>query len=316
MPLLADYAITPDVFDVTSYSSEEVCGLYLDVIREAMLDDGLVRDLRDGEWRRSFEGQARAWHRRTKELTRKLATQGRLIPFPSALPDPPVDDRDWCAEALCTDAVQALSGGVIATESVKNAHADDDRVARIDRIGNAMWWVARSPSVRLSRTLAGYTEHLGPILRYSKSLMVIDPHLDPAQGRYREFGALIEMAGGGMPSPLIELHRVCYEGSGPGRWFPMQEDGDYFKHRFGGELAERLRASGLQAEVFVWDDFHDRYLISNLIGVSLPNGFDTTNNPNDTTTWSRLGRDERDDVQREFDPASHRHALRDRFTVS
>ena len=48
MPLLADYAITPDVFDVTSYSSEEVCGLYLGVIREAMLDDGLVRDLRDG----------------------------------------------------------------------------------------------------------------------------------------------------------------------------------------------------------------------------------------------------------------------------
>ena len=95
----------------------------------------------------------------------------------------------------------------------------------------------------------------------------------------------------------------------------MQEDGDYFKHRFGGELAERLRAAGLQAEVFVWDDFHDRYLISNLAGVSLPNGFDTTNNSNDTTTWSRLGRDERDDVQREFDPASQRHVLRDRFTV-
>lgn len=315
MPLLADYAITPDVFDVTSYSSEEVCGLHLDVIREAMLDDGLVRDLRDGEWRRSFEGQARAWHRRTKELTRKLATQGRLIPFPSALPDPPVDDRDWCAEALCTDEVQALSGGVIATESVKNAHTDDGRVARIDRLGDAKWWVARSPSVRLSRTLAGYTEHLGPILRCSKSLMVIDPHLDPVQGRYRDFGALIEMAGSRAPTPMIEIHRVCYEGSGRERQLPLQRDGAYFRNRFGMELGGRLGAAGLQVEVFIWDDFHDRYLISNLVGVSLPNGFDTTNNVNDMTTWSRLGRDERDDVQREFDPASHRHVLRDRFTI-
>ena len=64
MPLLAEYAITPDVFDVASYTSEEVCGLHLEAIREPMLTDGLVRDLRDGEWRRLFANDARAWHRR------------------------------------------------------------------------------------------------------------------------------------------------------------------------------------------------------------------------------------------------------------
>ena len=40
MPLLAEYAITPDVFDVASYTSEEVCGLCLDMIREPMLTEG------------------------------------------------------------------------------------------------------------------------------------------------------------------------------------------------------------------------------------------------------------------------------------
>lgn len=68
-------------------------------------------------------------------------------------------------------------------------------------------------------------------------------------------------------------------------------------------------------EVFVWDHFHDRYLISNLIGVSLPNGFDATSNVNEKTTWTRLGRDERDDVQREFDPAVGRHRLHGRFSI-
>ena len=35
MPLLADYAITPDVFDVTSYSNDEVCEARLETIRES-----------------------------------------------------------------------------------------------------------------------------------------------------------------------------------------------------------------------------------------------------------------------------------------
>lgn len=95
----------------------------------------------------------------------------------------------------------------------------------------------------------------------------------------------------------------------------MMEDRDYFERRFRDGMSANLRAAGLHAEVFIWDDFHDRYLISNLIGVSLPNGFDTTRNPDSITRWTRLGRSDRDDVQREFDPASGRHALRARFTI-
>ena len=45
------------------------------------------------------------------------------------------------------------------------------------------------------------------------------------------------------------------------------------------------------------------------------NGFDTSRNPRDITTWNRLGRAQHDDIQREFDPASQRHTLRHRFRV-
>ena len=37
--------------------------------------------------------------------------------------------------------------------------------------------------------------------------------------------------------------------------------------------------SGLSFEVFLWDDFHDRYLISDLVGILVPYGFDTTRAP-------------------------------------
>ena len=313
MPLLAEYAITPDVFDVASYTSEEVCGLCLEMIREPMLTEGLVRDLRNGEWRKLFASDTRAWHRRGKELIKKLTTQGRLIQFPPALPDSPPDDQGWCAEALETHNVREFTGGIIVTEPVKSTYLNEPLVARIDRLGNAQWWAARSPSVALTRTFADYEKHLDPVLRCSNSILFIDPYLDPAKPRYREIGALLALAGGRRTqAPKIEIHRVCYEGSGQAR--QIIDNGD-LERRFREELADPLRVAGLQAEIFIWDDFHDRYLISNLIGISLPNGFDTTQNPNAVTRWTRLGRGDRDDVQREFDVASRRHKLRCRFTI-
>ena len=88
----------------------------------------------------------------------------------------------------------------------------------------------------------------------------------------------------------------------------------YFEHRFRSALVGPLRTAGLQAEVFVWDRFHDRFLISNLIGISLPNGFDTGGRY-PSTRWTRLGRPDRDDIQREFDPSSNRHTLHGRFSI-
>jgi hypothetical protein len=126
------------------------------------------------------------------------------------------------------------------------------------------------------------------------------------------FVDLLAHAGHRKPSPLIEIHRVCYEGSGPGRRIlDVTELEQGFRHALAGPLA----MAGLQATVFVWDDFHDRYLISNLLGISLPNGFDTTKDPKSVTTWTRLGRTERDDIQKEFDEASGRHTLRGQFTI-
>ena len=313
MPLLADYAITPDVFDVTSYSTAGECEARLETIREAMLTEGLVRNLRDGQWHGLFSSNDRPWHRRGTELVKKLSNQGRLVPHEPALYASPAHDRGWCAEALATHAGNPLTGGVIVTEPIKSEYRRNPRVARIDRLGGTPWWRARSPSVRLNRTRTAYETQLDLVLRHSNSIIFIDPHQDPRKPGYHDFGALLSRAGSRTPAPRIEIHRVCYEGSGPARWLPMRDDPLYFERRFHQELAEPLRSGRLSAEVFVWDDFHDRYLISNLIGISLSNGFDTR--PQSTTTWHRLGRDDGDNIRREFHPATGPHKLQARFEI-
>lgn len=158
MPLLAEYAITPDVFDVASYSNNaNECEARLDYIKETILHAGLVRDLHDGLWSALFgpvrrqmhdratagtpapasNAGARTWHRRGTELVKKLTAQKRLVRYPAALPNPPADDGEWCAEALATHAGQPFTGGVIATEQVKAQYATESIVARIDRLSSA-----------------------------------------------------------------------------------------------------------------------------------------------------------------------------------
>ena len=312
MALLADYAITPDVFDITSYVNSEICRLYLREINALMRSEGWIRDLRVGEWRGLFASDERPWHPRVKELLRKLAPQGRLVGFQPALPAAPGGDRDWCAEALATHRKQAFAGGIIVTKPVKDAYQSEALVERIDQLDRAPWWDHSNPSVRLLRSLTVYQQQLEPILRCANSLHFVDPHLNPSRDQYREFGDLLACAGKRRPAPLIEIHRVCYEGSGLHRKIVKVAE---LEKDFRFKLAAPLQAVGMRAEVFVWDHFHDRYLISNLVGISLQNGFDTTKNPNDVTTWTRLGRDTRDKIQREFDPASGRHKLQGQFSI-
>jgi len=304
MPLLSEYALTPDIFYPTSYSSDEVGRICLQSLKEVLLNEGLVRDLRNGAWHSVFDNNTRSLHLRGKELLKKLISQRRLCPFQEVLDNEPTTDREWCQEALASNQINPITG-VITTKNVAANFRKEREVASIDRLSSAPWWAAsRSPSIRLARTTKAYKENLQLILRCANSIMFIDPYLDPSCDNYRDFISLLEVVSGRDPVPRIEIHRVCYSGIEPSEW----------KKRFHEAWDSSLRNAGLSVEVFVRNKFHDRYLISDLIGISVPYGFDTTTK-NIKTTWTRLGRNERDDVQREFDKGTGDHTIRCSFTV-
>lgn len=310
MALLAEYALTPDVFDTTAYSSEEVCGVHLQVLKDVLLHEGVVRNLRRGEWGRIFETPARPWHRRGKELLKKLRTQQRVVLADAVHPATPQTDAEWCLEALGSHASRPLSG-VIATDATAAPHAGNATVSSVSRLANAPWWAARSPSLRLGRTLVDYDAALGVVLRHANSLIFIDPFIDPANHhQYGDLMRLLASLQSRSVKPLVEIHRAAWYGSGNDRR-PRILD---VVAALEPSVQAVARTAGLSVDVFLWDDIHDRYLITDLIGISVPYGFGTTTAPNAQTTWTRLGRNDRDSVQREFDPA-HRQP-RHRFTVN
>lgn len=310
--MLAEYGLIPDIFDASSYSSPEVCDLRLRNLKDVLLQRGLVRDFREGEWRAYFSRYEERWDRRARELVRKLITQNRLVTSAPALPQPPQSDVEWCREALASHRSDPLDG-VIAGARSGGEFEGESIVSSIERLDAAAWWTPNRDSVRVRRQTQDYLTQLRLILKNANLLMFIDPHLDPQRGNYAEFAQLLISAKRPGECPArIQIHRVCYLGHGAERRVVKP---DQWRVAFEG-LHQRLVNAELTVDVFIWDDFHDRFLISDIIGILMGNGFDFSKKPNETTTWARISKDDRAKIQREFDPLNPpTRELHGRFTI-
>ncbi len=310
--MLLDLALLPEVFENATYSAEGVCGHCLNVLKPVLLAEAVVRDLRGGNWRHFIGERPERWHPATKEIIEALRVGGRLCVFPKAekLAVEPVENSEWCYEALATHQVSKLDA-ILCGNSTADEFSDEPLVQPLEKIHDSAWYWGRSCSVRLRRQSKDYLKHLRVTLRWCSSAMFIDPHLDPSRQSYDEFHELLETARTRDVPPVFELHRCSYEGTGPNRQMLSYGAVD---DMFGG-LSVSLRKAHLKATVFVWDSMHDRYLITNLIGISLPNGFDVSSDVNELTTWTRLSPKDREDIQREFDSARRRHQLRYQFDI-
>ena len=316
MALFSEYAVTPDVFNESCYDSPALCDTYLRQLQQVFFTEGLVRDLRNGEWEAFFSTHARPWHARIKHILKNLTVKGRLVPGDPALNHTPQTDREWCNEALASHQTTPLNG-IIVSDAIERTYRKNQLVESVSRLSQSTcaWWDPTNSSLRLNRTIQDYKDALKLILRHAKSIMFIDPYIDPSQRNYADFIQLLEAIDNRpsqSPRPLVEIHRKSLRVSGKNAPLWDQQD---MENTFRNEFGPVLSQSNLKAEVFIWDDFHDRYLISNLGGILVPYGFDTSSKPDDLTTWSRLGRSDRDDVQREFARESNKHKLHFDFMI-
>jgi hypothetical protein len=306
--MLGEIAITPGVFREECYSNAVAAAVAWERLRDPILQECLVRDLQEGGWSRYLLTQQGAMAPKAKELLKKLAKRLRRVP--KCGEGDPAQDLDWCREALAS-ALQWPLDCIVTTRETAGGHSGEALVADVERVNVHDWWTRRGPSLRLNRTTEAYCEALGRLLPASNSVLFIDPHLDPKRPSYTEFFRLLHLCNRPVAPVRVELHRVCFQGSGPDRKLVTPT----LEQHFHDTLKPNLAGLNVKVEVFIWDDFHDRFLISNLLGMSLANGFDTDNKVNNKTTWTRLKASDCDDVLREFDPASSPHTLHHRFTL-
>lgn len=300
-----EISITPSVFKTDCYTSRDVCDAEMRGIWSDLNSCLVIRDLRSGDWFREM------WRDKThsphfaQKLLKVLRDDKRFRRFAPALADLPVDSNGWCREALASHAREALSG-ILSCSLVKADHNSDPLVCDIVRRHQPnSWWtqLVAGGSPRVRRNTAGFLQNLEVFLKCSNHLVFMDPNLDPQRNDYREFKNLLLAAcrSDGV-QPFIEIHRVCYEGMNERKIVNNLE----WETRFRNALKPVLQPVGLDAEVFIWPEEHDRHILSNLGGIHMGNGLSINNNPNSRTTWTRLSRNSADEVRRQFDPSVNR----------
>lgn len=304
MSLLSEYVLTHSVFEASTYEGPDQGRAYLQNLKEVLLNEAVVRDLRNGGWSNVIGHTEKVWHTMGKELLKKLKKRGRLVSFPPVLHDEPSDDLEWCKEALESHEHEELSG-IITSPSVANSFEKNKLVASVQKLPSSAWWQNRSPSVRVRRDKKDYLKHLKILFRSANSIMFIDPHIDPSKTRYQDFISLLGTINQLERKPLIEIHRCSYHSSGRGR---TQVEYQEMKDKFQSSLNNLIGDLNFEIKIFIWDDLHDRHIISNIVGFHLGNGLDTSKS-GDKTTWSRLGEKDKEDIEREFDPDAGIHKL-------
>jgi len=252
-----------------------------------------------------------------QKLVKLLKIANRLIDAAPQLTSKPTTSDEWCEDALQSHHQQPLVG-ILGCRTVKQSFRNEPLVASVENRSSSNWWneyvTATGPgSPRVRRNIAGYLQQLGAILHHASHLMFLDPHLDPSRPDYRDFIFILEeIARRSGPVPQIEVHRVCYVGSGPARQVIEQKE---WEERFSKAWNTRLKAAGLSVRIVIWSDEHDRHVISNLMGLHLGNGFDTDSAPDAVSTWTRLSSTDRDAIQREFDTRVNAGSVRCEFSV-
>ena len=290
--MIAEFGIIPDVFDRASYSSTELGDVCLRQLLEYCRDEALVRDFCGGAWSAHIKQESARWHIRTKEFIETLCKENRLRLAKQIQQRLPENDAEWYYEAAASelDLIVARNPKAIGGE-------DDPCVTPITGIEGSRWGRKRSPSVLLQRRTADYLKSLRPVLKHATSFMFIDPYIDETKGGYREFSQLLCKLGRLTPPPRLEIH--VWQGDGQSSRSVL--DRFHNSHK-------ALAKARMGAKVFVWPvNFHDRFLITDLVGLSLSNGFDIATNNVNEAIWTRLGRNDREVIEKRFEPNAARY---------
>lgn len=310
MSLVMEISLIPDILDITTYQNVSVGNALLCNVLSEIYQDGIVSNLRNGDWYNYvLTCKTRNWFPNAISILKSLHINNRIKDRPPRLNTFQFDDEHWCLEAISLASTHSLQG-IICAQAVFNRIGVHPKLTCISGLHATPWWNNRIRSIRVNHNLADYQQHLEPIIMCSNSLMIIDRFLDPSETRYKRLITLIESICSGGYVPRIELHRVEYRGNNRGD----VRTHVYWENRFRMGLSTLSPTFKRNIEVFVWDHFHDRYLITDIIGIHSGSGFDIKNNK-PATRWSKLDNSARDDMQFEFDPASPIHILKHRFHI-
>jgi hypothetical protein len=171
------------------------------------------------------------------------------------------------------------------------------------------WEQRKKRTLNLRKSAVEYRAKLAPILRYAKSLALIDPYLNSHESRCFDTinicSNVMGQRGHARLHGRIDIHAEL------GKQKPDGLALDDYLNGWEQKLRPLVTVDGHRFRIFLWEALpgseilHDRYILTDQCCISAPGGLDCrTYSHANRTVWSLLDEDDRQQVSADYDQAS------------
>ena len=227
------------------------------------------------------------------ELLNTLHDRQRFVRHPRSTKEPTTAEA-WLGLALLAHKHEAFHGIIVGQSLAEKYWLEDGHLLELGEVLDSAKWQERSTTLTVMQDEACYREALTPVLRYAKAVDLVDPYF--SAGR-RKGGAFVRLCAellgqrrGGRVRGRVHIHASTGQ-------FNIRRPNtisDWFDEW--QELLEPLHKQyGHKFRVFLWEKpaegqrFHDRFILTDQCGISVPAGFDFVRGS--STDWNFLDYD-------------------------
>jgi hypothetical protein len=309
--MLYELAFTPDVFDADLVCNDIERQHELRELLRQLADVGLVANLDKDGWLRKVREVIDAWpdvkpRREIVACLDLLEKRRRLVRHPKRSGGSPVVDSQWFDLVRESHETNPFDWVVTGDRIGRGRLSKTETSVRISEVRASQKWQPRH-SKTIAMCESEYRGILTPILRYAKRLELVDPYLSARDSQHsRIVWIAAELMGrrGSHPHPGEIWVNTTLEGE-------QTRDAKLALDRWESTI-KRMKHESVIPHIFkviIWrsdlgdEGMHDRFLLTNQCGVSVPRGFDCY--PEGTkrkTVWGLLDHTDHVDTRVAWDP--------------
>ncbi len=311
--MLYEFAMTPDLFDASVANSDDRASIILVELLRGIAENGLLANLHKDRWLRHVTEQRittlpPALKDKVRTCFSLLHDRHRIVRHPKCMAGDPSNDKDWLN--LAFDSHDRIPfHAIILSKPLKDGcgRECDALVEFFGSLDSAQWNKRRKRTLSLTKSDRDYRAALTPILRYARSLVLIDPYLNCHESRYFK---TIEICSDVMGQRgHVRLHGRIDIHAEKEKQKPEGKCVDNYLDAWEKKLSALIKKYGHRFRVFLWkslpnsESIHDRYILTDQCGISTPSGLDCRRHSHaNTTDWNLIDEDARQRHWNEYDP--------------
>ena len=299
--MLYEYAMTPELFDSNFLNTNDPNGIILVEILRGLAQYGLLANLNKGSWIRHVEARANTLSPVLKDkifsCLKILNDRNRLVKHPKTMTGNPSIDCDWLELALVSHNRIPFHAIILSQELIDNCKCEcSEFVEYSASLDSSQWINCKKRTLTLTKTSTKYCFYLAPVLRYARKLALVDPYLKCVK-RYTDTisicSKLLGNRGHNRLEGQIEIHAAASK-------LKPHGNVDNCLAEWKRKLQHLANEDRHKFKIFLWESkpgsesMHDRFILTDQCGFSIPGGLDCRNSSDSNSTdWSLLDEDAR-----------------------